>query len=117
MSLYDEMVNPMYVGVLIHYLSDCTDTCGYGAYCFLTEDTKVGCKCKSGFRGRTQIGKEAVCSRIEKKEPKLGPLEQVQKGISCLDLIKACNKFIDKDFLYQEGIKCKNLFDEICSDK
>ena len=39
------------VETLIYYLSDCTDTsaCGYGAYCFLTEDTKVGCKCKSGL--------------------------------------------------------------------
>ena len=72
---------------LIYHLLDCTDNsaCGYGAYCFLTEDTKVGCKCKSGFRGRTQIGKEAICTRIrlqsslqQRKEPQFNPIEQIQ---------------------------------------
>ena len=74
---------------LIYHLLDCTDNsaCGYGAYCFLTEDTKVGCKCKSGFRGRTQIGKEAICTRIrlqsslqQRKEPQFNPIEQIQNS-------------------------------------
>merc|ERR1711860_335651 len=46
-------------------IQDCTNNgyCGYGAYCFQSGD-QVGCACKSGFRGRTRYGVEAVCSRI-----------------------------------------------------
>ena len=44
---------------------DCSNSnaCGYGAYCFLTGNYDVGCKCRTGYRGRTQIGKQARCIR------------------------------------------------------
>ena len=50
------------------WFSECTNSgaCGYGAYCYLTGEngSDVGCKCKSGFRGRTRINKATVCTRI-----------------------------------------------------
>ena len=47
-------------------ISDCTrnEYCGYGAECDWSDSAnEVLCRCKTGFRGTSRIGKEATCTR------------------------------------------------------
>ena len=100
-----------------------TSACGYGAVCHNPDDGKIGCKCIPGFRGKTQIGKPAICSRAQQKDDQLDSPERM-RALVCIELSVICGYFFDvakqlpvSQDPFSQVKKCFNLVEDICSDK
>ena len=75
------------------------------------------CRCKKGYRGSSQLGREAVCTRITspKRQPPReksdDPLLQVQRSIVELEFITAIVETLDI-FFKNETTPCSGCFQD-----
>ena len=71
----------------------------------------VLCKCKEGFSGETQHGKEAKCVRHKQERKTSNPLQQVQQGIRDLKFITAVVDASDLFFKEENSpcVRCSKL--------